>query len=288
MTDTYDIDWRDERDRLATAARTDAEWNETVARRLCRASDRLALDVGCGGAGMALALARTLPEAAGVLALDGDESILETARSSMTAAGVPAGRVEFRQCDLHDGLDGLRRVVPAPADVVWASAVVHHVGDQQGAVNDLAALLAGGGRLALAEGGIGSRYLPWDVGVGEPGLELRLAAAEDVWFSRMRARLPGSVQMPYGWTDALRRAGLNDIAMWSFLIEQPAPLTDGDRADVIAGLRHRIDRIRDTGLLTEPDLAAWEQLLAAGGAALADRTDLYRLSVRIVHVGTSP
>lgn len=54
----------------------------------------------------------------------------------------------------------------------------------------LAGLLAPGGRPALAEGGLASRHLPWDLGFGEPGHELRLQLAEDRWFAVMRISLP--------------------------------------------------------------------------------------------------
>ena len=138
-----------------------------------------------------------------VVAADGNAEVL--AEAGRRLAGVPA-RVELVVADLGDGVEPLR--AHGPADLVWASASVHHVGDQQAAVAALASLLGPGGRLALAEGGLPTRRLPWDVGVGEPGLEVRLEAAQDRWFARMRAALPGSVPMPYGWTEALRRAGL--------------------------------------------------------------------------------
>ncbi|MGH9186748.1 MAG: class I SAM-dependent methyltransferase [Acidimicrobiales bacterium] len=287
MTDPYDIVWSAQREHLAAAACTDAEWYASVARSLCPSTDRLALDVGCGGAGMAVALAAALPPDARVVALDGDDEILATAKDNVEAAGVPAGRVDLRQCDLHGGLDALRASVPGRADIIWASAVVHHVGDQQAAIDDLARLLAPGGRLALAEGGLHSRHLPWDVGTGEPGLELRLDAAEDRWFARMRSKLPGNVPMPYGWTEALGRAGLVDVTTWSSLLEQPAPLAEPDRDRVIDGLRHRVDRVRETGIVPAADLATWGQLLDPADGGLSRRTDLFSLRVRSVHVGTA-
>lgn len=285
MTDPYDIDWSAERDRLGAAARSDADWYASVAPRLCRPTDRLALDVGCGGAGMTVALASVLASAARVVALDGDKEILATAKDNLDAAGVPAGRVELVQCNLHGGLDALRAAVSGAADVVWASAVVHHVGDQQMAVEALARLLAPGGRLALAEGGLRARHLPWDVGNGEPGLELRLDAAEDRWFTRMRSVLPGSVPMPYGWTEALGRAGLVDVTTWSTLLEQAAPLDGPDRKHVVGGLRHRVDRMRPTGLLTDADLSAWDHLLDSTAGGLGHRTDVFSLGVRSVYIG---
>lgn len=287
MSNPYDVVWSAERDHLAAGARSDAEWYASVAQGLCRSTDRLALDVGCGGAGMTAELAAALPPAARVVALDGNEEILATAKANVEGAGVDAGRVEFVHCDLHGGLAALREVVPGPADIIWASAVVHHLGDQQAGLDALAQLLAPGGRLALAEGGLRSRHLPWDVGTGEPGLELRLDAAEDQWFARMRSQLPGSVPMPYGWTEALGRAGLVGVTTHSTLVERPAPLAGPDRDRVVDGLRHRVDRIRGTGLLAVADLAAWDALLNSPDGELTGRTDIFSLGVRSVHVGTA-
>ena len=93
--------------------------------------------------------------------------------------------------DLGGDLSAVRAAAGPGADLVWASGSVHHAGDQQRAVDTLAGLLAPGGRLALAEGGLPLRCLPWEVGVGEPGLEIRLDAAQDRWFARMRGHSRG-------------------------------------------------------------------------------------------------
>jgi SAM-dependent methyltransferase len=280
------VDWADARERLTAAARDDASWYDSLATALAEPTDTLALDVGCGGAGMARALAMAMPAAAKVLALDATPEIVDAARTNLADAGVDSARADVVQCDLETGLDGLRRVVPNPADVIWASAVVHHIGDQQGAVDALAHLLSAGGRLALAEGGLRIRHLPWDVGIGAPGLELRLDAAQDAWFGHMRAALPGTIPMPYGWTEALRRAGLVDVASRSTLLEKPPPLATHDAGRVIAGLAARVDRLRQTDLMTSADLSTWDRLLdPVDDAWLGHRGDLYSLEVRTVHVG---
>src|SRR6266702_3593717 len=80
------------------------------------------------------------------------------------------------------------------ADLVWASNVTHHVPDQREAIATLVRRLAPGGCLALSEGGLSMRCLPWDVGVGEPGLQDRLVAAQGTWFHRMRTEMPGAVR----------------------------------------------------------------------------------------------
>ncbi|WP_163509710.1 class I SAM-dependent methyltransferase [Fodinicola acaciae] len=286
MTDPYAIDWDSSRDHLRDNARNDADWNAVVASRLVRPTDRLAVDVGCGGAGMAIAIAHALPTDAAVIAIDGSAEVLEGAKENARAAQLSQERLAFRQCDLHGGLTELRAAVTEPVDLVWASASVHHVGDQQAAIDQLASLLADDGRLALAEGGLPPRRMPWDVGVGRPGLELRLDAANDEWFVQMRGGLPGSKPMPYGWTEALRRAGLREVTTFSVLIEKPAPLDANDRAHVLDSIEHRVQRSADSGSVDADDLASWQRLLDRDDPAwLGHRDDLFLLDVRSIHLG---
>ncbi len=296
--DPYDIDWAESVPRLRAAARTDGDWTTSVAAALVRPGDRIAVDVGCGGGGMTLALAEALGSDARVIAVDGSPEVLAAARAGAAEAATRAAAeataaeaaglagIEFVLADLHGGFEPVRAALDGPADIIWASASVHHLGDQQAGVAALAGLLAPGGRLALAEGGAPPQCLPWDVGVGEPGLEVRLAAAQDRWFGRMRARLPGSVPMPYGWTEALRRTGLDGIRTMSWLIERPAPLPPDRRGSVVAGLARRVRWLDGTELLEPGDAAAWDRLLDEGDPAwLGNRDDLYHLEVRSVHVG---
>jgi hypothetical protein len=114
---------------------------------------------------------------------------------------------------------------------------------------------------------------------------MRLDAALDIWFARMRDELPGSTRMPYGWTEALRRAGLVGVTTRSMLMERPAPLADADRDRVIESLAHLVDRMRPTGLLDTAEIAVWDRLLDPEDPAwLGNRNDLYVLEVRSVHV----
>ncbi|HEU4947609.1 MAG TPA: class I SAM-dependent methyltransferase [Kribbella sp.] len=295
-----EIDWSAHAAQLRSSAADEAAWNESVAASLARPTDRLAMDVGCGGGGMAKALAAALPAGSTVVAIDADPDVLAEARS------YTGGAVRCVLASLDDGPEPLRAAVGAPADLIWASASVHHAADQQAAVDALASLLTPGGRLALAEGGLPSRYLPWDVGIGEPGLELRLDLAQDRWFAAMRESLPGSVPMPYGWTDALTRAGLVGVTTRTVLTERPVPLSDEDRARVLTQLQHRVDRLRPSTedaeqghghghghggtpvelALPAEDLEIWEKLLDPDSPHfLGRRTDLSALSARSIHVG---
>jgi SAM-dependent methyltransferase len=301
-----EIDWAALAGRLRSNATNEAGWTESIAAGLVRDTDRMVVDVGCGAGGMAKALAAALPADATVVAIDADPDVLEEARSYTGSA------VRCELASLDDGAEPLRAAIAAPADLIWASASVHHAADQQAAIDALASLLTPGGRLALAEGGLPSRNLPWDLGIGEPGLELRLDAAQDKWFAAMRAALPGSVPMPYGWTDALTRAGLIGVSTRTVLTEQPVPLSDLDRDRVVTQFQHRIDRLRPSTephhgqehghghghghgpgpvdlMLTAEDLAIWEQLLDPDGPHfLGRRTDLAALSARSIHIGQAP
>jgi SAM-dependent methyltransferase len=284
--DAFVIDWSEAAARLATAAGTDAGWYASVATELVTADVRVAVDVGCGGAGMAAALAGAMTGGR-VLAVDGDGDVLAAAEERLAGAGPVA--IEFVLDDLGGDLATTRAgIADGGADLVWAAESVHHAGDQQRAVDTLVGLLAPGGRLALAEGGLPVRRLPWDVGVGEPGLEFRLDVAQNEWFTRMRRRLPGVVPMPYGWPAALRRSGLTDVRTRSWLFEAPTPLAPADRDRVLHELGHRVERLRPTGLLGD-DLAAWERLLDEGDPAwLGHREDLQRLTARSIHIGHLP
>jgi SAM-dependent methyltransferase len=291
MTDGHDavvIDWDDKAERLSGAATDDAAWYAEMAAELVRPGDRVTVDVGCGGAGMALAMGEVLDPGGQVIGIDGNDEILAAAHRRIVAAGIDDRRIQLIRADLDDDL-GARPELAMGADLVWASASVHHVGDQQQAIDRLAGLLAPGGRLALAEGGLPKRHLPWDVGIGRPGLEVRLLNADDRWFARMRAALPGSVPMPYGWPTALRHAGLTEVTTRTTLFESTAPLEEGELAKVIDSLSHRVERAVDSGELDGEDAAAWSRLLDPDDSAwLGGRADVYALSARSVHRGVRP
>jgi hypothetical protein len=118
---------------------------------------------------------------------------------------------------------------------------------------------------------------------------VRLDAAQDRWFGGMRAALPGAVPMPYGWPEALRRAGLVDVGTRSTLLERPAPLPPADAAAAVESLRWRVERLRESPGLPGTDPAAWDRLLdPTGPAYLGGRPDLFHLEVRSVHIGHRP
>ncbi|WP_059006056.1 class I SAM-dependent methyltransferase [Streptomyces specialis] len=281
-----DLDW----EALATHLETNGELHLPLLRR---AADRLrtalgpaadvrrVLDVGSGPGVMTCVFAETFPDAEAV-AVDGTPALLDRALVRAGRLGL-GGRVTVRHAELPGDLDG----GPGTADLVWSSKAVHHLGDQQGALDGLARALRPGGLCAGAAGGLPTRFLPRDPGLGRPGLQARLDAAQEDWFATMRAELPGSVRVVEDWPAMLRRAGLTGVGAFTLLLDLPAPLDEPARAH----LRAHLTRLRDTvgDFLDAEDRAALDVLVdpeAPGG--ILRRPDAFLLSATTVFTGVRP
>ena len=280
-THTPDVDWAAVVDDLDRSAAVNRPTNEQVVAWLTSPPGAPVADVGCGAGGMTVLLAEAVGPRGRVVAMDGEPALLAATAQRCGHAGV-GDRVSTVQHDVAEGALPVERL-----DLLWAAGVVHHIPDQQAAVDRLAAALASAGRLALAEGGLASRCLPWDLGVGRPGLESRLGAAEEAWFADMRADLAGARRTPYGWASVLTAAGLTDVTARSFLLDRPAPLDAGTRTHVVDSLAVRVERVGDR--LGADDRDAWERLLDPDRPDhLGRRDDLHLLAATTVHVGTRP
>lgn len=286
---THDnIDWPT---RLAALRRADA----VDAVHLRQVADRLVdlagadtkptvVDVGSGGGGMSVALAAALAARGGgrVVLSDAVGELLEaaTARVGEVVGDTPV-QVESVQADAAD--DRLADQLP-PADLLWAARVVHHLPDQQRAIDGLARVLAPGGWLALREGGLATRCLPWDLGLGEPGLGDRLTAARDRWFVGMRAEMSGVRSLPVGWNKALEAAELTDVFSFSYLIDHPAPAPEAVRLSVVDWLTWVSDVAVDHLNLSDQETVA--RLLDPDDAAyVGARDDVFVLAASTVHLG---
>lgn len=280
-----DVDWAARLTGMRKLGELERPAMTEVARRLTGDLPRNAtvVDVGCGAGGMSVALAKALERRGGgtLVLVDAVDELIAAAGDAARVAG-PSVTVEGVVADA--GTQPLAEVVPA-ADLVWASAVVHHLPDQQLAIDRIAAAVRPGGLLAVAEGGLGMRCLPWDLGVGRPGLESRLLAHRDAWFEEMRSSMPDARRMAYGWNVAFGRSGLSNVTAFSFLVDHPAP--SGDRVrdfvlDHIAGLVEMVD-----DRLDDQDRDTVRRLLDPESPDhLARRDDLALLSARTVHTGT--
>lgn len=279
---------------LALAAEFDRSWVEAAAAwavAAAGASPRLVVDVGCGAGGAAIAFAGHLRGAPGqgdggdrapgvVVALDPDPRLVAVARRRVGDAGAAD------QVHLAAAAIGGLPVPPGTADIVWASGVVHHVADQQAAVDELAGLLRPGGVLALVEGGLPLRCLPHDVGIGRPGLEARLDEARARWFTDLRAELGGPA-MPYGWPASLARAGLVGVRVRSYVARSTPPLDAVGRQAAVQHLQAARDELGDR--LGPDDRATVGRLLDPGDPAwIGRRDDLVVTAVRTVQLATAP
>ncbi|MDK1474583.1 class I SAM-dependent methyltransferase [Streptomyces sp. 549] len=233
------------------------------------------LDVGSGPGRMACLLAGRFPQAQ-VTAVDGSAELLARARAH-AADTATADRLTTHRADLPDGFAEL-----APADLVWSSRAVHHLGDQQAAVDALARLVNPGGTLALSEGGLSTRFLPRDTGLGRPGLQTRLDLVLEESFAVMRAELPGSTAVVEDWPAMLARAGLTPSGTRSFLVDLPAPLGDEGREYVYKRLNRLAGPDGDT--LDAEDRAAVARLLDRDDPqGLMRRPDVFYLTALTVH-----
>jgi SAM-dependent methyltransferase len=287
MTHTHDgIDWPS---RLAAMRRNDelaASSMRTVADRLVGSLREGAViaDIGPGAGGMSAAFASALGERGGgrVVVVDAVPELLVAAEERVRQA-VPSGRVEVTAVQVDAASDELPELLPK-VDLVWASRVVHHLPDQLKGIAGLARVLADGGWLALAEGGLHTQCLPWDVGVGEPGLADRLAAAHCAWFADMRAAMPGVTRLPMGWTRAMVDAGLADVSSFSYLIDWPAPASEQVRQAVVDWLTWCSAVAADR--LSDLDQVALARLLdPVDPAYVGARDDVFVLSASTVHLG---
>ncbi|MFE0379256.1 class I SAM-dependent methyltransferase [Streptomyces inhibens] len=236
---------------------------------------RRVLDIGSGPGVVTGLLARAFPDAE-VVAVDATEPLLERTRARAVRLGL-GDRIHTHLAELPHGLDAL-----GGADLIWSSKALHHVGDQRAAVAGLAGHLRPGGLLAVSEGGLAARYLPRDIGIGRPGLQSRLDAVTEEWFTEMRRALPGSADDIEDWPAFLADAGLRTPRSRSFLLDLPAPLSAEARAYVRTSLTRGIDVYGDR--LDEEDLTTLARLADPHDAAgITRRPDAFLLSAQTVH-----
>ncbi|MGZ0203150.1 class I SAM-dependent methyltransferase [Streptomyces sp. RM1] len=241
----------------------------------------LIVDAGSGPGVLSCLFARTFPGAR-VVAVDGTAPLLDRARARAADQGF-GDRFDTLTGELPEALEKLEQ----PAGLLWASRSLHHLGDQRAALTAFARRLAPGGTLAILEGGLPSRFLPRDIGIGRPGLGARLDALEEEWFARMRAELPGSVAEIEDWPALLTAAGLRHTGTRSFLLDLPAPAADRTRSYVAASLGRLRDGFGDA--LTAEDRDTLDRLLdPADPASVHRRPDVFVLSAHTVYTAVRP
>ncbi|MET9470069.1 class I SAM-dependent methyltransferase [Streptomyces sp. NPDC006544] len=237
-------------------------------------SVRRILDVGSGTGTGTFALLRRF-EHAEATALDLSEEMLRHLEDKAGALGL-ADRVRTVRADLDAAWPSV-----GPADLVWASASLHHMADPGRALAEAFGALRPGGLLAVAEFGTFPRFLPEDTGSGRPGLEARAHAAVDA------ARSESMPHVDSDWGALLTGAGFTIEARRPFSVEltDPPPAATGRYARACLG------RIRDHlgDRLDAEDLTALATLLDGEGPdSLAHRSDLVVRTQRTVWVARRP
>ena len=258
----HDLDW----DSPTTAARTELEGEVlaglveralSVLVDLCvagRLNVRRILDLGCGP-GVATCLLAQRFGSATVLAVDGAAEMLDRATARVRLLALDQ-RVQTRLVELPAGLENLEQ-----ADVVWASMVLHHVGDEVAALRQVRRLLRPGGLLAVVEHGGGVRVLPADPDLGRPGLWERLDAAGEAWFRDMRADLPETTESG-SYVDMLRLAGFSVLADELLTLELDPPLDERARHfanDYLLRTRRQLEPYADCADLKALDMLVDER-----------------------------
>jgi SAM-dependent methyltransferase len=236
------------------------------------------LDVGSGPGVMTSVFAEAFPGAE-VVAVDPTPGLLDRALVRAKRFGV-SDRVSVQQAELPKlGVD--------PADLIWSSKAVHHLGDQQATLNELASVLRPDGVLAIAEGGLPMRFLPRDIGIGRPGLQARLDAIQEYWFDTMRAELPDHQSVIEDWPAMLTTAGLTDVTSFTTLLDLPAPLSAAARAHLHANLTRVHDAMQES--LDDSDRETIAILLDPDAPeGLLHRPDAFLLTATTVFTGRRP
>ncbi|MFG2588513.1 class I SAM-dependent methyltransferase [Streptomyces sp. NPDC048438] len=231
------------------------------------------VDLGSGTGTGTFALLERFPHAL-VTAVDSSPVMLARLVGAARVKGL-GDRVRTLETDAGAGLAGI-----TDADLVWASASLHHVDDPAAALDGVRAALRPGGLVAVAELDGMPRFLPDDAVAGRPGLEARCREALDGLHAE---------QMPHlgaDWGAMLAEAGLlvEDERTERLELRAPLPAGVGRYAHVV------LDRIRGAldGRADPADLAALGTLVDGGPADVRHRDDLVVRSTRRLWVARRP
>ncbi|WP_032794140.1 class I SAM-dependent methyltransferase, partial [Streptomyces sp. W007] len=209
---------------------------------------------------------------------DATPALLERAKNRARRLGV-IDRFQTLEAELPEDFGRL-----GEADLIWAGNSLHHLGDQRAALAGFAGLLRPGGTVALVEGGLPTRRLPRDIGIGQPGLEARMGAAAATRFEHMRSELPGAKRETEDWSALFTAVGLVPQGTRSFLLDLPAPLSRPARDHVVASITREREVLGE--LLTAEDSAVLDRLLdPEDREGLHHRPDVHLLTARTVHLG---
>jgi SAM-dependent methyltransferase len=236
------------------------------------------LGVGCGAGGVTRLLAEAGRADSYITALDVESDFLAAAKKLLKdmpyAITYQAGSLD--ELPFAEG----------QFELIWCSRVVHHMRDQLAAVRELRRVLKPGGRLVLREDGLLMQLLPFDIGLGEPGLDERLNAVRAWEFAQLRPTIPDSTEYPFGWTRLLRDADFTHVTARSFLFEALSPFNADLSEFLLRHWRRFLEDLEIRARLSPDDQNILVQLMDADSPYfLLGRNDLYFVKVSTVYVG---
>jgi SAM-dependent methyltransferase len=231
------------------------------------------VDAGCGPGVVTCALAKQFPTAH-VTGIDSAGQLLTRLRSRALDAGL-ASRVDGVVADLDRELPLLR-----PADVAWASMVVHHVADPVATLRRLGGLLRPGGTLVVVEFGGNPHVLPDDDAIVAGGAWGRLEAGA---MASLVERL-GPDMIGRDWPRDLRLAGLVDVTDDIVPFSYDAPLDELLRSWLVRHVRRGVGMAGEA--LGEGDIDELEAL--ADAVERGERTDPFVAADRRVLTARRP
>ena len=228
------------------------------------------LDLGAGTGTGTIALAGRFPDAQ-MLALDFSPFMLARVQHAAQAAGL-AERITAVSADLNTGWPNVD-----PVDLVWSASALHEMAQPERLLRDVFGALTLGGLFVAVEMDAPPRFLPDDIGFGQPGLETRQHAAVDA---------KGVAFTHPNWGPRLEQAGFVDIVERTFEITLPVPQPAATGRYARAYLVRVRSLLQD--LLADDDLDALDALLGDGPGSLLHRGDLTVRTSRTAWVGRRP
>lgn len=238
------------------------------------------LDAGCGGGGVTRLLAEALGDGGRVTAVDIEPQLLEATRHLLAETPF-SSRAQVEQASIDN--------LPFPDgsfDLVWCSRVIHHMPDMVAAVREIRRVLKLGGRFAMREDGFLMQLLPFDIGLGEPGLDMRLNAVRAWEFAQVRPSITDSVPYPFGWSQLFADAGYANVTAHSFVFEAIPPFDDELGDFVVRHWRRALEEDGTRARLSPDDQEVLGKLVDPQSEHyLLQRNDLHYVKVSSVFMG---